>query len=364
MYIVILTSLIALLLTFLESKKIVPNGLRWGFVLVTFLGCIHYDYGNDYLSYVDIYNDTTRYPFDLDGFIAGDAFKEPGWAFLCYLFEPIGGFFMMVAALNILQNVLVYKTIKHYVEKTWWPMAVFIYLFSTNLYLLNFSMMRQGLVVCIFLGIWPWIEQKKWIKATIILLLCYTIHKSALVLLPFAFWGFIPMKNSKLLVVSFIVIFIVLWGGKSFLNEIFASFMTIEDFSNYADIYENSANQITFRIGYLINQIPFIFGLLYLFQDKNKDSSTKSVVTLAIISFLIAPFLVLIPLMSRVSYYFISYHIIAIPVIYSNLKNNTIRTGFLGIYICMMLYDYWRFYCDPIWIDKYTIFKTIFSQIF
>ena len=28
-----------------------------GFVLVTFLGCVHYDYGNDYMSYVDIYNE-------------------------------------------------------------------------------------------------------------------------------------------------------------------------------------------------------------------------------------------------------------------------------------------------------------------
>lgn len=101
---------------------------------------------------------------------------------------------MMVAALNIFQNVIVYKTIKKYVEKSWWPMAVFIYLFSTCLYLLNFSMMRQGLVVCVFLWSWQWIVEKKWVKTVLVLLICVNIHKSAFFLLPFAFLGFIPMK--------------------------------------------------------------------------------------------------------------------------------------------------------------------------
>ena len=66
MSIVIFTSFIALILTILESKKIMLNGMKWGFVLVTFLGCVHYDYGNDYMSYVDIYNEITRYPFDFE----------------------------------------------------------------------------------------------------------------------------------------------------------------------------------------------------------------------------------------------------------------------------------------------------------
>ena len=107
---------------------------------------IHYDYGNDYMPYYNVYKQVTSYRFDLSGILAGDYFREPGWVLLCWFFKPIGGFFMMVAVLNLIENMLVYRTIKIYVEKKWWPLSVFIYLFSTSLYLLNFSMMRQKFI--------------------------------------------------------------------------------------------------------------------------------------------------------------------------------------------------------------------------
>ena len=72
---------------------------------------------------------------------------------------------MMVAVLNVIQNVIYYKFIKANVERTWWPIAVFIYLFSTSFYLLNFSMMRQGLVIAIFLWMWKYIKNRKWFIA-------------------------------------------------------------------------------------------------------------------------------------------------------------------------------------------------------
>lgn len=363
MYIVLFISILALFFTFLESKKFMPNGMKWGFVLVTFLGCIHYDYGNDYLAYMDIYNSIVRYPFDLENIVLGVTFKEPIWALLCYMFKPIGGFFMMVAVLNIFQNVLIYRTIKKYVEKPWWPMSVFVYLFTYCLYLLNFSMMRQGLVVCIFFGIWQWIEEKKWIKSLIVLLICFTIHKSALVLLPFAFWGIFPTKNSKLLITVFFFTFVALWFSVSFMNDILSAFMSVEEISTYYDIYGNSDKVVSFGVGYLINLIPFVLGLIY-FQDRDNKALNKSVVALAIIAFLIMPFASIIPLITRVSYYFVVYQIIAIPIIYGSLHKRIIKIGLLGIYMFMVFYDYIGFFSSPVWVDKYTTFKTIFSQIF
>lgn len=365
MYIVIFTSFIALLLTFLESKKIIPNGMRWGFVLVTFLGCIHYDYGNDYMNYMNDYKMDTKYPFDLIAIITDEYIKEPGWVLLSYLFKPIGGFFMMVAALNIFQNIIVYKTIKKYVEKNWWPMAVFIYLFSTCFYLLNFSMMRQGLVVCVFLWSWQWIVEKKWIKTIVVLFVCANIHKSALVLLPFAFWGFIPMKNGKFLVLSIIVVFASLWMMSSLMSDILLSLMVIEEVADYAMKYGDSTDVETFRMGYLLGLIPFFLALRYLFFDKSEDGQgRKPLVALSVVPFLIDPFSSLIPLISRVSYYFIAYQILAFPVIYKYVNHYLLRYIFLFIYVLLILYTYLGFFSSPVWIGKYTVFKTIFSQIF
>ncbi len=364
MYIVIFTSFIALLLTFLESKRIMPNGMTWGFVLVTFLGCIHYDYGNDYMAYMNDYKIDTKYPFDLIGIVTDEYIKEPGWVLLSYLFKPIGGFFMMGAVLNIFQNVIVYKTIKKYVEKNWWPMAVFTYLFSTCLYLLNFSMMRQGLVVCVFLWSWQWIVEKKWVKTVLVLLICVNIHKSAFFLLPFAFWGFIPMKNGKFLVLSTIVAFASLWMMSSLMSDILLSLVAVEEVADYVMKYGDSTEVSTFRMGYLLGLIAFFLALRYLYLDPSKDGQErKSLVALSIISFLINPFSSVIPLISRVSYYFIAYQTIAFPIVYKYVSFRILRYGFLFIYILLILYAYWGFFKDPVWIVKYTSFKTIFSQI-
>ena len=83
MYIVIFFSILAFLLTYLESKGKMKGGMKIGFILVTILGAIHYDYGNDYFSYLGNYEEITRYSFDLLGILAGEYYREPGWALLC-----------------------------------------------------------------------------------------------------------------------------------------------------------------------------------------------------------------------------------------------------------------------------------------
>ena len=118
---------------------------------------------------------------------------------------------MMVAVLNVIQNVIVYKQIKNNVERKWWPLAIFVYLFFTSFYVLNFSMMRQGLVICLFLGVWGCIKDKKCIRAFLILLLGTAIHKSALILLPFAFVGLLPIKKGRIMVLLYLALYFAIW---------------------------------------------------------------------------------------------------------------------------------------------------------
>ena len=364
MYIVIFCSLISLLLTYLESIGRLKDGMKWGFFIVTILGMIHYDYGNDYMSYYEVYKRVTSYNFDLTGILEGDYFSEPGWVLLCWLFKPIGGFFMMVAVLNLIQNILVYRTIKNYVEKKWLLLSVSIYLFSTSFYLLNFSMMRQGFVVCVFLGLWPLIKEKKWYLAASILWLCSFVHTSALVLIPFAFAGFIPIGKGKVWASFYIIVFLLLWFSGSMLNDIFISFMSIEEFQNYADTYSIGNNTMKLGVGFAMNLIPFILGMMYLIDESEHSVSDKLLVSISLLSFVIAPFSSIIPLAGRVGMYFGSYQIIAMPLIYKNIKRKDIQWTLLLLFVFMLSYSYLQFFKSTVWIDKFTTFKTIFPQIF
>lgn len=366
MYIVIFCSFLALFFTVLESKFQIRGGMKLGFILVTFLGIIHYDYGNDYMSYFNVYNEVTSYSFDLKGILDGYYYHEPGWALLCWLFKPIGGFFMMVAVLNVIQNYIIYNFIKCFVDYKWWPMSIFVYLFTTSFYLMSFSMMRQEFVVIVFLGLWTFIEKRKWLLPLIILYLCSFVHSSAQVLIPFVFWGYLPMKNGKLIGVFYAILLLVLWLFQDILNNIFQFALTIDEgFSGYANTYgTNGNNGVHIGLGFVIYMIPFVLSILLLLSKRDDLSvQTKQLIALSAISFLITPFGQIIQLVGRLSIYFSIFSIGAIPFVYKNVKNGYLRISLVALYTFVVLFDYYSFFQNPVWVDKYSNFHTIFSHI-
>ena len=362
MYVVLITTLFALLLTHFESKGKIRNGLFWGFVMLTTLGVIHYDYGNDYMAYLNMYHEFNKYQFNFEYIINGDYFTDPGWTILCHAFSMLGGFFVMVAVLNIIQNILVYRFIRSNINKTWWTMAVFIYTCSTNLYLMNFSMMRQGLVVCIFLGVWELIKNKKCWWALLVLYISTFIHKSSIILLPFAFLGFLPKGKGKTWAIVFSVLLLLLWYSGAFLNTIFSSFMDIEEIQGYIETYSDGEITATYGIGFVLNLIPLVVGLYYLMTNKDHDCNQK-IVIISMISFIITPFAQIIPLVGRIGTYFSIYKIAAFPLIYSSVKNHNLRYGLLFIFIFMTLYDYWNFFNVGVFAEHYSTFHTIFEVL-
>lgn len=366
MYIVIFCSFLALLLTYLESSGNLKNGMKYGFFIVTFLGCIHYDYGNDYMSYYYVFEGVTSVPFDLEGILDGEYYREPGWALLCWLFKPLGGFFVMVAVLNIFQNWIIYRTIRREVKTGWYTFAVFIYLFSTSYYLMSFSMMRQMLVAVIFLGLWPYIFQRKWWLPLVILYLCSYIHSSAIILLPFSFWGYVPLKNGKFIGCIYAMILILFWFAKDFLNQLFIfGVESIDQMSKYADTYGDNMNQgLELGLGFAIGLIPVILSIQYLFsKDKDSTNEKRQFVALAAVSSLIMPFTSIIPMIGRLTTYFGVYTISSSPIIYRNIKNKMLRTLLVGFAVILTLYNYFNFFNEEVWIDKFSEFHTIFSEL-
>lgn len=362
MFIVISFSCICLLLTFFESKWRVKDGMLWGFILVTILACIHYDYGNDYMSYYDAALSVKNTPFHWDVLWSGEIHREPGWVFLNYLFKPIGGFFVMVAVLNIIQNAFVYQFIKSTVKQQWWPFSVFIYLFVTQFYLINFSMMRQGFVVCVFLGMWPLIRDKKfWISLPLLYLLSL-VHHSALILMPFAFWGYLKFINLKVYGAVFLSLLLLLWLNPVFLDQVFA-FMLAGELENYYEVYQDSVSTGTRGLGFLLYQIPVVVFFVYLFTNDSATKEERSLVTLSMIGVMVAPFNQIIQLAGRMAIYFNIYTLFALPFVYSAIKNKLLRYVLIFLYVFIRLVDYYRFFADPGWSLYYGTFHSIFEVI-
>lgn len=368
MYIVISFSLFCVLFTFLESIGVLRKGMKIGFFLTTFLLAINYDYGNDYMNYYNIYKDVSLIPFNLKSVLDGDIYHETGWVLLNYLFKPIGGFFMLIAFLSVCQNIIVYKYIRRYVDKKWWPFAVSIYLFNTSLYILSFSTIRQFLVMCVFLWLFPYIKTRKlWVSVVVIFLSSF-IHSSAIILYPFLFVSFLPLNKMKYIAMIMLIFFLILSMGGQHLYDIFTQFMVIEEFSNYADVYSERRGATLWGIGFIINLIPFILSIFYLIKNKdnNRVNDQKICIMIGCISYIILPFSTIIQLISRISYYFVIYQILSLPQVYQFVynKNKLIGVTCIFLYFIIMIYSYVMFFNEGAFSVYYSReFKTIFSQI-
>lgn len=362
MEVVVACSFIALFLTYFESKGQVRNGMFYGFALVTFLGMVHYNYGNDYMSYFDIFKDVTSYHFNFNAIIGRDYYNDPGWVLLCFLFKPFGGFFMLVAVLNLIQNAIVYNFIKKYIEKKWWALGVFTYLFVTDYYLLSFSLMRQMFVIVVFLGMWKYIVERKWWIPLVVFYLCSYVHGSALILLPFAFWGFVPMNDSRYLGFGYAILLLGLWLLGDMLNDIFLFALTMDDsFMQYSETYGNVDKGLKMGLGFVINMIPFVLSIKFLLSKKDYSWQQKSLVAMGAISFLVAPFSQIIRLVSRVGYYFGIYTIASLPLIYKDIENVYLRRALIVCYVIMTMYSYYNFFNEGVYSLPYSEFHTIFE---
>lgn len=366
MFVVVICSLLAMLLTILETKYRCPGGMKIGFIIITIIGAIHYNYGNDYMSYYRLYNSIIVTPFDWNVIMSGILYREPGWVLLNYFFEYLGGFFVLVAILTIIQNVIIYNFIKKEVDKEWWPFSVFILLFNTSFLLMSFSMLRQYFVACVFLGMWHYIKQKKWWVSLTIIYLCSFVHESAIVLLPFSFMGYLPMRKSRFIYIAFAVLIVALWIGGNWLNVLLEETLLFSGTEDYLETYKNvDSSNYSMGLGFVLIMIPLFVGMHYLYNVKNVSENKLQLVILSLLGFAIMPLNLINPMIGRLTSYFAPFQIAAIPLSYGFIKNTNLRSILLLLLIVLTLYDYLKFFLwDPTWIKSYRTFHTIFEVIF
>ena len=360
---VVLCSFIAILLTFLESKGKMRRGMLYGFIIVTFLGCIHYNYGNDYEGYM-LWFETYAHQNLSYSNIFDDYNWEPGWVILNHIFKDVG-FFALVAFVNIILNAIYFLTIRKYVKKILWPFAMSVYLLSTSLYILNFSMMRQGLAVAIFLLAWTFIRQGRTAPSLLLILLGASFHGSALILSPFALIGKAKVSNGKPIAIVMVVLFISLYLSATLAPDIFQAIKTWDYFfaQDSLDYYEKSKLlERTYGFGFIVNLVPFIVGISLLLRKNNKPE-INYLTTICLFAFIVAPFGSVLSMLVRFSYYFVAYQVIGVPKMYSMISNATIRASATVLFYIMLIYGYVNFFSNPTWIRAYSEFHTIFEVI-
>lgn len=377
MFVVVFTSFLAVLLAYWGSTK-GRKGLEAAFIIVTFIGCIHYNYGNDYMNYYGIWQQI--YGMSFQEMMWGyEIYGEKGWHIINWLFTfSKNGFFLLVAFLQIVQNFIFYRFIKVYLPAKHYWYGTLIYLMNTGLYLMNFSMMRQGLSVALFLAAFQIIYPKpaapqkagkpvnRIIRITLSFLTIYiatTFHTSAYICFPFLLLCLFPLNNIKpfLVVVVFSAVISLVFSDIA--SGVMGYLFHLEALSVYDDRYDSQAKSL--GLGFVLNSVPHVVFLFILWKNaRTLQKEYKLLIVLALSGFIFAPMaLVTTEMVSRIAIYFFPFILVAIPYCYNIIKNNGIRSVVMIIYFIMTFYQYFAFFFSRVYGPHYMEFHSIFEVL-
>ena len=354
MIIYIFISLITVLLAYFSGQNKQKPLLAIAFAIPTIFLAIRFNFGSDYMTYLEYYQQTVQY--DLLDSLTATRF-EPGWALICKLSQPIG-FFGLVIVLTILEMTIFYYLCVKYVPPRYYWLALFLLLLRPTLMLTFSSMMRQTLAICFGLLAIDGVVHKKRILPLLFLLIAAQFHYSAYILIPILLFSFFSdVKKVRMLYLALIIIIPVFLA--LFPDSIISTFnllIEIEQFSRY-DNYVGRESNISFGLGDVIN----LFLLLMLFLNNTKFKI--EVRMLNILYTLYIPFLLITyvaPMISRLSYYFVVLQMLCFPNLVSVQKNSSIRSLIVLLIVPYTFYSLYTCYYSE-WGHYFHDYITIFS---
>ena len=331
----IILCILAVFFAWLEDSGHYKPGLKVSFFLIFIFLALRYDFGNDYLPYMDLFYEINIYG-DID-FFDSPWPQETGWIFLCWLCKPIG-FFGMIAVLALFNSVILYLLFKRYVLKGYYCLSVFLYIAIPEFLLVQSSSMRQTLAILIFLFSLRYIYDKKLIKYVLCILFASLFHTSALVLLSVYLFTFLNYKISKTVGIVIFSIYLLLFSLGEYI-VIYSNILLMNYFENYLRYRGVST------IGTGIGVVYFsILLFLFLYYQKNQKDENALIFKIAIVSYFFIPLSLFIPMVGRLDMYFCPVLIFGYPILYRSNKSPVYKIIFISLLVLMVIYQFFQFF--------------------
>lgn len=324
------------------------------FLIFLFIG-LRFDYGNDYMAYVDSFYKINEYS-SID-YLNGEYQWEVGWILLCRIFGPLG-FFIMIAFLAAFNCIVYFRFIKKYVPYQYWWLGVFLYVFSPYIMLLHLTIMRQSIAIAIFVYSLDFLCKRNAVGYFVCIAIAVLFHSSALIL--FFVYFFIGIDwdiKRKASVVIFLVFLVMIVFNNFFMSYI--NQYAIINLPKYF-VYLDRVGDVDTGLGVVYNSIVFAIILFYLpLQSPEKLILFK----VGVIGYFIIPFGMLILMISRIGIYFQPSLIAIIPIILSSADGRSAKKMIFLSYVLFVLYTYYGFFQSEIYGEPYANYKTIFLSL-
>lgn len=146
------------------------------FIVLYIFSAIRYDYGNDYFSYYDKFNQLMA---------GGNPFGTE--IVLTVVMLIFRNYYVVIAVTSAVFLVVSYFVLKKYMDQSILWLALFLFLFDVNVFYISLSAIRQMLAISFFLIAITFSYKRKPLLYLLFIALAILSHKSSIVLIPFYF---------------------------------------------------------------------------------------------------------------------------------------------------------------------------------
>lgn len=313
------------------------------FIIMWLVAACRYGVGADFETYVEIYNYYKTLSLQNFTWLVS---LEPGYAILNIISKYIYDDPQTVFALSsLLSLAFIYAGIKHNRSKINISLAIFF--FMILFYFEFFTIVRMGIALSIVFYSYKYITERKLLKFCLFVLLAFSFHYSALIILPAYFYS---GKTKIYLKIIYIILAFVLFFGIDYL----LNYLVGTKFEIYL-----GGNSQGFGLGNTIMRLPLL-TLILLYRKNllrvNKDNQIY--IDMLVIELIVAQFAYKIIIFERLTKYFALSKIFLLPSFTKALKKEE-------VYIILPLIIFWeitKFYLFSFSADKGILpYTTFFS---
>ena len=353
MVVITLLNIIVVFMSYLARFEKHRYLLAWAFVLLSLVLGIRYGYGNDFFSYLQVFNNS---------FTGWDGDQEYGWYVINCLFHPFG-FSLLIFFLTCLENFLIYKVINEYVSPDWFWFAMFIYVFNSSNMLIGLSMLRQELAMCIGLYALKYVNDRKIIPFLILCTVAASVHTIAYLLFPLYLLPYANRLFSNkwgVFVICFVLYLVYIHLGD-------IVFGAVENMKENDLAYANSGYIASQELNdeKSVRKIHFIRILIYLFfylrSIKYLNNKQRVYSNVVLLGYSMVPIVVFIRMIVRASWIYTIAEIVAFPLIVKYEKNLFLKTLLMIIDMALVLFEFFEIFYSDIYGLHFYSYRTIFD---
>lgn len=181
-------------------------------------------------------------------------------------------YFIIAAAV---QCFLLFKIYRKY--STSFAISFFLFIASTDYISWIFNGMRQFVAVTITVACFPWILQKKYVKAIIGILMASLFHQSALLVLPFIFIVQGKAWNKKTLIFIIAVVATVTFADR--FTNILDTMLSETQYQNVVSDWQEFQDDGTNILRVLVYSVPMILSLIGIKYIREADDPVINICT-------------------------------------------------------------------------------------